>query len=69
MANKKQRKNNNLAGKVMLGLNPDMIARARDLIPAQAKRALSGSATLSSVLRAAIAEGLDVLEKDAVDFE
>jgi hypothetical protein len=69
MANKKQRKNNNLAEKVMLGLNPDMIARARDLIPAQAKRALSGSATLSSVLRAAIAEGLDVLEKDAIDLK
>lgn len=57
-------KNQNLIGKVMLSLNPDMLDRARGLIPFRAKESLSGNATVSSVLRESIALGLDILEKD-----
>lgn len=67
MSRKKQSKDSHLGSKVMLSLNHAMIERARTLIPEQAKASLSGSATLSSVLRSAISEGLDIMETDLLN--
>jgi len=66
---KKHNKNKDLPGKILLSLNPDLIARGKALIAFQARSSLTGSASLSSVLRQCIADGLDIMEKESIEAE